>query len=105
MKELDRRYTKKLQRLNSCTPSKQRVVGQSSTSQPPPDAPKWSVDCTWTPTQGVLKIELCMWFFKPYTFTKIAVEEVDNDGVGVSNSENGKMIRGKLVCACGRYTR
>ena len=49
MEELDKRYKKKLERSNSITPSKSRVVGRVAVSLPPRNHPKWAIDDQWEP--------------------------------------------------------
>ena len=44
LKELDKRYEKKMEGKESVTPHKQRNIGTASASKPPPNAPKWAVD-------------------------------------------------------------
>ena len=52
MEELDRRYHAKMERNNTKTPSKRKVVGPEAKSQPPSSGPKWAVDASWKPPAG-----------------------------------------------------
>ena len=44
MKELDKRYGRRMESKESVTPHKKRLIGTASTSKPPAGAPQWAVD-------------------------------------------------------------
>lgn len=55
MKELDKRYKMKLDRNNTKTPLKERVLGPASSSLPPSGAPNWAIDPSWINNSGKKK--------------------------------------------------